>query len=401
MIGIGGDAIMAIPSDFVERFEFIHPKDIIALLQSKERPKAGTRWILKNEVRPVDLYCYLGARFGAPNGIQNFLRGEGSDNLIHWEWFLRYEGSYISIQGMNFRTEVGILGLAALEKSDKDRFVQQIKSQFAKCHEAMGNIRKSLEHWIEFVNPYQRLRRSVSALNDELLSLKLDPKSDSIPDMYMMQDLAEYERQWKEQATKYSRAIGLSFGIRSMLPVMAEAFVNLLLYILMKPELKKDERLRENAIRQQIDIRIKSLSHNCTGFKHHIDYTCDACKRYHTLVNKRNDLLHGNVVIEQLRFNELYFNGTVPIFKEYSSMWERSIGVAHRSVGIDVVKNELAIVDDLIAYLLSCLDDGVCNQIKIMCDKFDLGLCLDDKRLGILFPDWVVDIVPVLNNHQQ
>lgn len=37
--------------------------------------------------------------------------------------------------------------------------------------------------------------------------------------------------------------------MRSMLPVMAEAFVNLLMYLLMKPTLKKDDRLRENIIR--------------------------------------------------------------------------------------------------------------------------------------------------------
>ena len=57
----------------------------------------------------------------------------------------------------------------------------------------------------------------------------------------------------------YSRATGLCFGVRSMLPVMAEAFVNILLYMLMKPALKKDDRLRENLFRQSIDIRIKSL----------------------------------------------------------------------------------------------------------------------------------------------
>lgn len=386
---------MAIPADFVERLEFVHPKDAIAFLQRKERPRAGTRWILKNEVRPADLYCYLGARFGAPNGIQSFLRSNDSDNLIQWEWFLQYGDGFVAIQGMNFRTEIGVLGLGTWEEVEKDEFVQQLKKDFARNRVAMGKVRKSLEHWIEFVNPYQRLRRSISALNDELSSLDLDPKSDFVPDVCDMGGSAEFARKWKEQATKYSKAIGLSFGIRSMLPVMAEAFVNLLLYILMKPELKNDDRLRENAIRQQMDIRIKSLSNNCTGFKQHIDYTCDACKRYHTLVNKRNDLLHGNVVIEQLRFNELYFNGTVPVFIEYSSMWERSIGVAHRAVGMDSVNEELAIVDGLVQYLLSCLDDGIREKVKIMCDKFDLGLCMDDKRLGILFPDWLVDFVPV------
>ena len=59
----------------------------------------------------------------------------------------------------------------------------------------------------------------------------------------------------------------------------------------------------------------------------------------------RNDLLHGNVAIDKLRFNDLYFNGTVPVFIQYSTMWDRSIGVAHRSVGMGAVNEELAVVD--------------------------------------------------------
>ena len=42
----------------------------------------------------------------------------------------------------------------------------------------MTNCRKSLEHWTEFVNPYQRLRRTVSKLIEELRSLKLDEVGD-------------------------------------------------------------------------------------------------------------------------------------------------------------------------------------------------------------------------------
>lgn len=178
-----------------------------------------------------------------------------------------------------------------------------------------------------------------------------------------------------------------------MLPVMAEAFVNLLLYLLMKPDLKKDERLRDNLIRQPIDIRIRSLSDNCIGFKQRVDYSNEACRRYHTLVNERNDLLHGNVVINKLRFNELFFNGRVPIFTQYTSMWERSFGVAHRSAGLDTVMAELAVVNCLIEYLLSCLGDKLRDQVKFMADKFDLGVCLDDGRLGVLFSNQLIDYV--------
>jgi hypothetical protein len=348
------------------------------------------QWVLKNEVKPVDLYCYLGARFGAPNGIQNFLRGDHSDNLIHWEWFLLYEDGHIWVQGLNFRTEIWIAGINVTEP-DRDAFIGQLKADFERYGQALGQIRKSLEHWIEFVNPYQRLRRAVDTLMSELSSMGLDAKRDSLPDLEDEKDSVTLQTKWKEQADKYSRAIGLCFGIRSMLPVMGEAFVNLLLYVLMKPELRKDERLRDNAIRQPIDIRIRSLFHNCVGFKQSPDYGSEPCRRYHTLVNERNDLLHGNVVVDKLKFNELYFNGKVPVFIKYSSMWERSFGVWHRSVGLEQVDEEVDVIVGLIEYLLSCLEDDLEDRIKIIGDKFSLGLSLNDGHLGVLFSDHLID----------
>jgi hypothetical protein len=105
-------------------------------------------------------------------------------------------------------------------------------------------------------------------------------------------------------ATRYSKGLGLCFGIRSMLPVMAEAFVNLLLFALMRPELKSNQRLRDNTIRQPIDIRIMNLSVTCTGFESQVDYKHAAFKAYHTLVNERNDLLHGD------RFRESYLTAS-------------------------------------------------------------------------------------------
>lgn len=392
---------MKLPKDFITSLAFVPPEDIVGIMLGKDRRKtAAVRWIIKNEVRPIDFYCYFGGRFGKPNGIQNFLRNDDSDNFIHWEWFLRFGEGFLIIQGMAFRTEVWVSGVDA-DESDKDEFVTQLKKEFAKSGPLMSKVREALEHWVEFINPYQRLRRAVSSLMEELSSLGIDAKGDRLPDITDGEfEPAKWEPRWTEQAKKYSRALGLCFGVRSMLPVMAEAFVNLLFYALAKPELRKDERLFQNAIRQPIDIRIRALPHNCYGFSRPVDYANEACKRYHSLVNRRNDLLHGNVAIDNLRFNELYFYGKVPIFIEYLSMWERSLGVVHRSVGLDSVQDELSVVDGLIQYLLSCLADPVKREIDSMISRSHLGACLDDGRLGVLFPEWVVDFIPIIKEKE-
>ncbi len=382
---------MKLDADFVRELETIHPKELMEQLQLDDRPHFDTYWTLKNEIKPADLYCYLYARFGPPNGMQSFLRGNHSGNLIHWEWALRSQERIMLSQGHNFRTEIWLSGKEPPPES-QETLISALKITFATYGSEMSKVRNTLEHWIEFVNPYQRIRRSIESLTKELEALDVGE------DLKDKKDLRDYEspqawtEDWKRQASKFSRATGLCFGIRSMLPVMAEAFVNLLLYMLMKPALKKDDRLRENIIRQPIDVRIKSLSHNCRGFKNDIDYSDEACRRFHSLVNERNDLLHGNVVVEKLKFNEIYFNGRVPVFQSYSTMWDRAFGIAQESVGLELLKQERETVENLIKYIISCMDDEIQEQVKIFSERHELGMCLDDGRLGVLFSGQLVDM---------
>ena len=383
---------MGLPENFLDGLAVLQAPEFLARIQQTNRPKFETKWILKNEVRPVDLYCYLEARFGPPNGIQNFLRRDDSNNLIHWEWLTQSADRIVTFLGLNYRTEISVSG-SKLGETEKLRLIEQLKGDFARMGSAMGKVRGSLEHWVEFVNPYQRIRSAVEKLLEEISGLEIETENGITPDMDDPIHSEDSIGRWNGLADKHSRAIGMCFGVRSMLPVMAEAFVNLLLYVLMKPELKRVDRLRENALRQPIDVRIQSLPLTCIGFEKNVDFESEACREYHSLVNQRNDLLHGNVVIDKLKFSELYFRGKVPIFTQYTTMWERSVGVAQRAAGLDQIRSEMAIVDRLVEYLLSCLNGRVRVEMETLADKFDLGYRLDNGRIGILFSDFAVELM--------
>jgi hypothetical protein len=380
---------MSLPTDFISSLQFIHPKELFVIYDEKAIPKGGTSLELKNEIRPVDLYCYLGGRFGQPNGLQNFFRKDDSDNLIHWEWVLRFNGGLIAFIGMNFRTEVRLHGYAGWQEADREVLIEQIKTSFGSYGPQMSAVRKALEHWVEFINPYQRIRSAIDTLLDELNALNLDPERDRIDEFGTDPD---FQEKWQTTTLRYTKGFGLCFGIRSMLPVLAESFVNLLIYVLMRPEMKADKRLSENFFRQPIDVRIKSLSLNCIGFKHQPDYASEVCKRYHSLVNERNDLLHGNVVVDKLKFNEVFFWGKVPVFREYRSMWARSLEITTNAVGLASVHEELSVVQGLVEYLVSCLDDKVRKDVVFITERYELGLNVANRRIGVLFPEWLVDI---------
>ncbi|MBL0731209.1 hypothetical protein [Piscinibacter sp. HJYY11] len=381
---------MSLPSNFIDSLPCPHPKVVFERLIEGKKAKRATVWAWKNEVSPADLYCYLGARFGRPNGPQNFFRADDSDNLIHWDWVLDHPEGDLHILGMNFRTELWLSGVPDLSEAAKLELASAIKADFKNYGPQIAKVRASLEKWTEFANPYQRLSRSVEKMLADIRGLDLKPETEKLPDPTSADDPPIGD--WSEILSRYSKGLGLCFGVRSMLPVMAEAYVNFLLFILMRAEYKSDERLKENALRQPIDVRVKSLHMTCVGFARPVDYASAECKAYHSLVNERNDLLHGNVVLEKLRFNEVYFHGKVPVFKEYRSMWERSVGVETGAVGLHRLEQEVQTVKSFIGYLSTCLEPEIKKKIDFMAEKRELGWNQQTGRAGVLFPDHLVDM---------
>jgi len=322
--------------DFFQSLRPFEKEDILDFLQDKSqlRPQMADVWIIKNEIKPVDLFCYLYAKFGPPRGLLTMLRNPdlGSENLIQWDWMFNTDLGPLFIQGHNFRTEVHIsekIKQSGLEATD---FVKQLKSDFKNFGKEISNIKKSLEKWTEFVNPFFRIKTTIHQHFLKLEELKLDLDKDKISNIFDLED----QNIWVNITDKYYFAIGLIYGLRSMLPVMAESFINCLIFLTCKPEIKNNSRLFDSIIRQQIDIKVQSLHLNCLYFTSHIDYTSDECKKFHTLMNERNDLLHGNINVSKQAFGDVYFNKDMAIYDSYKDHWEKSIGILIDSVKLIV-----------------------------------------------------------------
>ena len=378
-------------TDYFLELHPIDPRCLVNIVQGGMLPKNGEVWELNNQILPLDLYCYLHAKYGAPNGLQNLFRSDDSDNLIHWEWALASHDGVILIQGHNFRSEIHLMGDFRGKGFELEQMIAQFKSDFSTHGKKMKEVRMGLEKWTQFVNPYKRIGSAVEQHFKKLNALNLVPSTDKIPQPTTEEEFAEYHQQWTQAAEKYDYAIGLAFGIRSMLPVLAESFVNLLLFVLGKPEIKGNRRLFQDTVRRPIDIRVQTLHLNCNHFAKPVDYTSEPCKAFHSLMNERNDMLHGNVDPNKLSFGQVFFSGKVPIFATYESFWDKSIGISVQSTRMEALNTDYQTVETFVAYLLSCLDPRVREDVAQIAAKSQLGFNNATNRIGILFPDHLVD----------
>ena len=384
--------MLATDYDFNSNCTAISPHCIAGIMTGGKLPKGSGIWQIGNELKPANLYCYLQARFGNPNGLQNIFRKDDSDNLIHWEWTLAHKNGLISIMGMNMRSEVHLVGDWDFKNYSKEQFVEYVKRDFANYGKQMAAFRKDcLEHWDIFVNPYYDINSAITQMAAELDALDLNPLKDELPNPSVAAQFREFADRCKALMEKYNRGVGLAMSIRSLTPVIAESFINLIIYLLCREDIKVNARLYQDFIRNNIDIKVQLLHINCIGFKEQVDWSSEPCANYNRIVSDRNDFLHGNINTDKQTFQDIFFRGKVPIFKEYKTFWQQSIGVSIASSGLSEVHNGIRTIREFENYVLGRLEDGLEDQVRQIMEKRDLGLNRSTGRIGVLLPDHLVD----------
>ena len=374
---------------FVSKLNYVSITELIEMLHKETRPKGFFSYPLVNEIKPIDLYCYFWAKFGQPNGIQNFLRDNSSDNLVHWEWTFLFEKNLISFQSLNVRTEIIFIGYFETVP-DLNKIVEDIKDDFKNYGKAIKTVRENLEKWKRFLNPFNRLHVTVKQTIRNIEKLNIDIESDRSKISLSEIDGVSQDT-INDLLNRYNNAVCYYFSLKSMLPVMAEYFVNLVIYILAKKEIKRGDRLFQNVIRQPIDIRVQSLHINCNGFKSMVDYSDESCKKFQSIINERNDILHGNVDMKSLGIGDIYFNGNVPIFTEYDDLYSRTSGAYLKSIKYDSILQSYDDANGFINFILDSLDSNTRTCIEQLAFRREIGMSYRDGRLGALLPDHVID----------
>ncbi|MFT3908051.1 MAG: hypothetical protein QM737_01385 [Ferruginibacter sp.] len=378
--------------------EFIDPDKWIILSvedqlkisrQNSEEPtgKPSQQWRNSSkQISPLKLYSYLKVRFGLPNGMIMFTKKDSSDNLVHWHYAVTVTNAIINIVGKTSGVEIFIKTKTGIKITEADwqKLVDNFHNGFKKYSKEMKTIQSEFEQWALFINPFSRIEHT---LKDYIYQLeKLNLKEVENYTTGSKESFKKYQKNLNRWANNIGKAASLGTTIRMLCPVMAESFINLILLLFRKEEYANDERLYEGLIREQIDIRVKTLHLHCTCFPKQIDFKSDAFKRFHTLMNKRNDFLHGNIdpnklIVEDVWFDQIY----TPLFNEDEGVIKKMMRNYCFNVEPEKAIEDFQTISNLIELVLMAMDDNSLKAfVQIMGDRMP-GINKKTKRLGVLF----------------
>jgi hypothetical protein len=287
-------------------------------LKPKDRQDRSSRFgsilAVRQAFSPVDIYCYLKARFGEPNGVQTFLAGDHSDNWIHWDYNLKVDGEDVYLSG-TYR-EIHIMLSEKLADRDWSALFRAIKADFGRVGQKKAAVLHSLEKWTIFPNKYIAVSNVCaglhSAVQRDMKVLKPGVLNSYSAFPEESRRAHRYSRLVRQMSTLYQNSLELSL----ITPVLAEAFINMAILILCRTDVRKNPRQFDAFIRSQIDAKIFDLPYKCRGFAKQIDPDAAVYKNFKRVMDKRNHSIHGNIDPQREQIEIVYFEGKRPLFKE-------------------------------------------------------------------------------------
>lgn len=329
-----------------------------------------------------DFYSYLKTRFGYPNGfIMDLKNPKTSDNLIHWGFDLLDNEYYVRIFGMKSYVQIFYAGEASFSNKDWELFLSDLKNEFKRYKIETQPIKNSFEEWDLTFNPYNRINHRTLMLEATIKHIRSVMSS-----LKNHKDVEKGLKNSENFIPQFNEFCDACFFLNLLIPLKGEAFVNAIMFLLVRSEIKEDQNLYDRLIRMNIDIKIKLLHVHCFGFKKQPDWNHSAFKNFMKIYAKRNDSIHGNFLPNQHTYGTVYFDDMIPLSKK-NELPLKSLFAKHlKGIEPDSMLNNLENVRKFQEFILECIDETIKSDLLHMLKQDELGWDKKRKRLGILFP---------------
>ncbi|MBV8849547.1 MAG: hypothetical protein JOZ16_08165 [Methylobacteriaceae bacterium] len=342
--------------------------------------------IIQETISPFDMYTYLHARFGEPNGLQTLLARDDSDNLFHWDYMLMAGDRELMITGAT--QEVHVWVQEELTDEGWWTLIGNLRSDFGRVGRDKGRFADRLEKWHIFPNRYRAVADRCGSLYHQLTTSL--PKLEQAVGQKILPQGQDGAKQASRAGKLIDRVVGAATELPILTPVMFESFIGMIVAIHVKDEVRRNKRVFESFQRSNLDVKLFDLSVRCDGFARPIEEQNPALQRFWRVVSRRNDLIHGNIDPVRDALEVVHFDGKRPLYStggdRIAAFWR---GVIDQYRPQDVMDDYIATHEFIIEVLDHMKPANRKGMIMIMADT-QPGW---DARRGIagkLFPDHVV-----------
>lgn len=354
--------------------------------QSKKQSSRLTNLVLQRTISPFDAYTYLHARFGPPNGLQTFIAKDDSDNLFHWDYNLKAGNKNITFVGAT--EEVHVWFDANMSDAQCLHFINTLRVDFGRVRKLKGKFTQTLEKWNIFPNQYLTIANRCAELYHTVSSAVPRVQNKIISDLQISQNLSS-DNHRKSHGKLMSAVTSASTELSVLIPVMFESFIGLIIAVFIRPEIKRDAVEFNSFVRSPLNLKLVRLAEKCKGFERSLTQNNPVFGRYWSVVNKRNDILHGNVDPVRHAVEVVYFHGKRPLYKSGGDrIRQHWVRLLDQYKPQEVLDDYIA-MHEFIIEILGHLKPAYRRTIWLLMEDSQPGWDNKRKMIGRLFPDLI------------
>jgi|GEM_PF-4675940 len=313
-----------------------------------------------------DTYCYLKARFGEPNGNIKFLKlykiPKLFEDKFYWNYIIEANGSYMYLWG-NSNLNIIIHSIEQYDEEDFNHLIKLFHIAFKNNSDKKKQVEKQLSKYAIMINPYKRLYDTVDTLLDKIDQINPSPPK-PLKKNFSKPEEKYYKRYYRKWIHETDELTNLCLEARMLIPVLCETFINLIIFVQRRKKYVLNNKEYETKIREGIRDRLSNLHNTCFGFITPIDLSSKPIKDFFSVMNRRNDFLHGNIRPQKMKFETLYLDKQVMINLNEFELHDNIINNYNKMLLKDEVFNDFEIAEQLKTYILSCLDEQYRNNIQ-------------------------------------
>jgi hypothetical protein len=356
----------------------------------RKRGKSRSALVFRELLSPFDIYSYLKARFGEPNGMQSMMIHkikmvrDDSSNIFHWDYHVISPEGGIIFTGAAREVHVWL----DREFSDDEwlKFASALKADFGTYGQDKSKIVKSWQKWHIFPNRYLAIANRCSELQSDL-----DDAVQAIESGIQDAPEPRFKKKFKEWSARReeitSKVINSATQLSILTPVLFESFLGLLVAVFLKPEIRRNVRVSEAFKRSALDIKLYELEAKCSGFAKPISESNEVMRRYWNVVNERNDVIHGNVDPIADALEIVYFEGNKPIHRSGADVFTAYFSSLLKQYKPEKVLSDYHCAHEMIAEVLNHMVPAYKQATMRLMNDPQPGWDADRLKFGLLFSD--------------
>lgn len=361
----------------------IKDAELSAVPFSKEANASSARFMLPIDYDELRLFSLLKWRFGEPNGLITFCGIPGGDPDAPFKWdfeFAPCDNLTLSI----IRHSHGIEILCRGADLGHSQILKYFEGNLKKYSSEIDEEITKLEAYTLILNPYVRHRAIAQHALKELDSISLvEPKTPSLHTT--KKEITKYNRLYLKYLERVEKQTSLTFLLVMESAFMAEAYLNLILAVFTRTEIKNSSNIFTETLMKKWKSKIERLHIDCNYIKTNPDLGDSRIRDAKLMFDRRNQLAHSYPDKNDLKLGIMWFHKSFPVLPTAVPFQKYAIALQNQLPSVDGARDSWKAANGFINFLNDQIEPGFVDEFKTFAEANPLGFNETKNIFGVPF----------------